>query len=154
MRLFTAQFGMGWGVTRSLKPPGHPKPLHSQEISRQSQKLSFQPTDHQDWSRHTGGFVTVRVFRFHVLSRRQNTERVEFKPIEQLVPVSFTPYGASTSGLSTWSSSTALIGKPCFEGGFTLRCLQHLSIPHIATRRCRWRDNRYTRGASIPVLSY
>ena len=32
------------------------------------------------------------------------------KPIELLVPVSFTPRGASTSGLSTWWSSTALKG--------------------------------------------
>ena len=44
--------------------------------------------------------------------------------------------------------------RPGFEEGFPLRCLQRLSRPHIATRRCRWRDNRYTRGASIPVLSY
>jgi hypothetical protein len=44
--------------------------------------------------------------------------------------------------------------RPGFEGGFPLRCIQRLSRPHIATRRCRWRDNRYTRGASIPVLSY
>ena len=45
-------------------------------------------------------------------------------------------------------------GRNRFEGGFPLRCLQRLSRPHIATLRCRWRDNRYTRGASIPVLSY
>ena len=45
-------------------------------------------------------------------------------------------------------------GRPRLEGGFPLRCIQRLSRPHIATRRCRWRDNRYTRGASIPVLSY
>ena len=45
-------------------------------------------------------------------------------------------------------------GRPGFEGGFPLRCLQRLSRPHLATRRCRWRDNRCTRGASIPVLSY
>ena len=45
-------------------------------------------------------------------------------------------------------------GKAGFEGGFPLRCFQRLSRPHIATRRCHWRDNRYTRGASIPVLSY
>ena len=32
------------------------------------------------------------------------------KPIELLVPVSSTPCGASTPGLSTWSSSTALEG--------------------------------------------
>ena len=45
-------------------------------------------------------------------------------------------------------------GRTSFEGGFPLRCFQRLSRPHLATRRCRWRDNRYTRGASTPVLSY
>ena len=45
-------------------------------------------------------------------------------------------------------------GRHRLEGGFPLRCLQRLSRPHLATRRCRWRDNRYTSGASIPVLSY
>ena len=44
--------------------------------------------------------------------------------------------------------------RPGFEGGFPLRCLQRLSRPHIATLLCHWRDNRSTRGASIPVLSY
>ena len=78
----------------------------------------------------------------------------KLKPIEQLVLVSFVCYHTSTSSLSTWWSSTALIGIPGIEGGFPLRCFQRLSRPHIATLRCRWRDNRYTRGASIPVLSY
>jgi hypothetical protein len=45
-------------------------------------------------------------------------------------------------------------GRNRFEVGFPLRCLQRLSRPHIATLLCRWRDNRSTRGASIPVLSY
>jgi hypothetical protein len=45
-------------------------------------------------------------------------------------------------------------GKSGLEGGFPLRCLQRLSRPHLATRLCRWRDNRSTRGASTPVLSY
>ena len=38
--------------------------------------------------------------------------------------------------------------------GFTLRCFQRLSVPHIAAQLCHWRDNWCTRGASIPVLSY
>ena len=38
-------------------------------------------------------------------------EHREIKPIEQLVPVSFTYHYASTPGLSTWSSSTALKGN-------------------------------------------
>ena len=44
--------------------------------------------------------------------------------------------------------------RPGFEGGFPLRCFQRLSFPYLATRLCRWRDNRSTRGTSIPVLSY
>lgn len=38
--------------------------------------------------------------------------------------------------------------------GFPLRCLQRLSIPNLATLRCRWRDNRITIGPSTLVLSY
>ena len=45
-------------------------------------------------------------------------------------------------------------GRPGFEGGFPLRCLQRLSCPHIATLHCRWHDNRSTSGAFTPVLSY
>ena len=45
-------------------------------------------------------------------------------------------------------------GIPYLEGGFALRCLQCLSRPDMATRLCHWRDNRCTRGPSVPVLSY
>ena len=45
-------------------------------------------------------------------------------------------------------------GRPCFEGGFTLRCLQRLSCPLMATQHCRWHDNWSTSGAFNPVLSY
>jgi len=45
-------------------------------------------------------------------------------------------------------------GRPCFEVGFPLRCLQRLSLPHLATLHCGWRHNRSTSGASTPVLSY
>ena len=45
-------------------------------------------------------------------------------------------------------------GIPCFEGGFTLRCLQRLSCPFIATQHCRWHDNWSTSGTFTPVLSY
>jgi len=81
------------------------------------------------------------------------------KPHGRLVPVSSTHCCASTSGLSTSSSRTALQGtevpgRSHLGVGFPLRCFQRLSHPHLATRLCRWRDNRYTRGASIPVLSY
>ena len=44
--------------------------------------------------------------------------------------------------------------KPRLEEGFALRCLQRLSFPDLATRRCPERDSRYTRGRSSPILSY
>ena len=37
---------------------------------------------------------------------------------------------------------------------FTLRCLQRLSRPYVATQLCPWQDNWCTSGTSIPVLSY
>ena len=81
------------------------------------------------------------------------------KPHEQLVLVSLTHYYASTPSLSTsWSRTTlqgALSsGKSYLEASFPLRCFQRLSFPNLATRQCHWRDNRYTRGSSTPVLSY
>ena len=43
---------------------------------------------------------------------------------------------------------------PSFKVGFPLRCIQRLSRPYLATQRCNWRYNWYTRGMFIPVLSY
>ena len=40
------------------------------------------------------------------------------------------------------------------RGCFTLRCLQRLSRPYLATLLCPWQNNRCTSGTSIPVLSY
>jgi len=81
------------------------------------------------------------------------------KPHGRLVLVSSTCYHASTSSLSTSSSRTALQGtevpgRSHLGMGFPLRCFQRLSLPDVATRRCCWRNNRYTIGLSIPVLSY
>ena len=99
--------------------------------------LRFQPTT------HTG--------------HKQHGYRI--KPHEQLVSVSSTPHSAYTPDLSTsWSRTTLeggfTSGKPHLQASFPLRCFQRLSLPHLATRQCHWRDNRYTRGASTPVLSY
>ena len=44
--------------------------------------------------------------------------------------------------------------KPRLEEGFALRCLQRLSFPDLATRRCPERDSRHTSGRSSPILSY
>ena len=97
-----------------------------------------------------------RVFLIMIMipSRQRTWIMRAIKPIERLVPVSSTRHRAYTPGLSTWSSSTALIGSTRFEVGFPLRCLQRLSRPYIAMLHCGWRHNSSTRGTSIPVLSY
>src|SRR6476646_11852773 len=66
---------------------------------------------------------------------------------------------ASTGGLSTGWSSPALqeaqgLGSVHLGACFPLRCIQRLSQPIIATRRCPWQDSRDTSGSSDPVLSY
>ena len=49
----------------------------------------------------------------------------------------------------------ALAGGRSYLGAcFPLICFQRLSRPNVATQRCPWRDNWYTRGSSIQVLSY
>ena len=45
-------------------------------------------------------------------------------------------------------------GKLNLGNSLALRCFQRLSVPSLATRLCRWRDNRSTRGSSNSVLSY
>jgi len=47
-----------------------------------------------------------------------------------------------------------MIGRTNLRTGFALICFQRLSLPNIATLRCCWYNNRYTRGSSTPVLSY
>ena len=81
------------------------------------------------------------------------------KPHGRLVLVSSTCCHASTSSLSNSSSRSALKwtcvqGKSHLEAGFPLRCFQRLSDPNVATQLCSWRNNWFTRGSSIPVLSY
>ena len=81
------------------------------------------------------------------------------KPHGPLVRLGCSACAPCTCRLSTWWSPTALQGdqvpgKIHLWRGFPLRCFQRLSRPDIATRHCRWHDNRYTRGQSVPVLSY
>ena len=63
------------------------------------------------------------------------------KLLDLLVPVSLTHLYAYTSGLSPCSLQGVLLlsnGISLLEVGFTLRCLQRLSNPDIATLRCNW----------------
>ncbi len=59
--------------------------------------------------------------------------------LDLLVPVSFIHCCMSTSGLSPRRLQGVLLlsnGISLLEGGFTLRCLQRLSLPDLATRPC------------------
>ena len=62
--------------------------------------------------------------------------------LDRLVLVSSMCYHTSTSNLSTsWSTrglTSLCYGISYLEGGFTLRCLQRLSLPNLATRLCTW----------------
>ena len=82
------------------------------------------------------------------------------KPHDRLVLVSSMRYRTSTPSLSP-GSLPGVFSPPRREKGisnlrvgFTLICFQHLSRPNVAIQLCRWHDNWYTRGSSIPVLSY
>ena len=78
--------------------------------------------------------------------------------LDLLVSVSSTYRYAYTPDLSNSLSLSGLTtlryGISYLEVSFTLRCFQRLSYPHFAILPCRWRDNRCTIGAFIPVLSY
>ena len=163
---------MGSGGGASLGPPGRLRtapaapaapPTGGRALDRQQQRsgwpasrgeaeaLGRDPRGH-GWPRRSSWVFLSRVVRTGVRSRTWITRAI--KPVGRLVPVSSTRCRACTPGLSTWSSSTALIGSTRFEVGFPLRCLQRLSRPYIAMLHRRWRDDSSTRGTSIPVLSY
>ena len=117
-------FGMGTGVSPPPLPPENPKQLHI-------------------------GMIGCRMIvhkKFGQAARLISTGRLNalphlhLRPIDQVI--SLEPLG--------WLPS----GRPHLEVGFALRCFQRLSPPDIATRRYHWRDSRYTRGPSVPVLSY
>ena len=125
----TSVFGMGTGVSIMLSPPD----LLFFSLSADHSKLD-------------NSFFSVS--RFHLSGQ----------VFDLLVSVRWTCHHACTPDLSTLSSLRGLIylrnGKSHLEVGFTLRCLQRLSLPYLATQLCHWRDNWSTIDMSIPVLSY
>ena len=92
-------------------------------------------------------------------AHRRSIQSYRVKPHGQLVLVSSRRCRPCTPSLSTsWSRTTLqggwTPGRSHLQASFPLRCFQRLSLPHLATRQCDWRHNRYTRDASPPVLSY
>ena len=77
--------------------------------------------------------------------------------LDRLVSPSSIHCCTSTGDLSPGSLPGVLLlsnGILLLEVGFTLRCLQRLSLPHFASQLCPWQDNCCTSDASTPVLSY
>jgi hypothetical protein len=131
---FTAEFGMGSGAG----PPA--KATRSSDRSGRSLRMGMRRAAGRRPGPAGGPASALRATRDQAdrairTGRLHALPRVHPRPIN--VVVSHGPQA-----------------RPGFEEGFPLRCLQRLSRPHLATRRCGWRHNRCTRGASIPVLSY
>src|SRR5262249_8177744 len=95
----TAEFGMGSGLVTSQMPPGRRRAEKTQ-TGLPSKAISGGRGFHDRWLRPCP-------------EAREHGHRLmrAFKPIELLVPVRCTHCCASTPGLSTWSSSTALKGE-------------------------------------------
>ena len=122
----TSVFGMGTGVAPSLWTPAKGVFLCFFFSLKKKQKREY---DFKEASRPISTDQLNTLLCLH------------FPPINLLV-------SKGSSGFPKKS------GKTYLEVGFPLRCFQRLSIPNLATLPCRWRDNRYTRDSSIPVLSY
>ena len=95
--------------------------------------------------------VTWNLKIIPVLASEQSVCHVSFRPISTaqlntLLCLHLRPINLLVSKGSIW--------RPRLEDGFVLRCLQRLSRPNLATQRCHWRDNWYTIGLVISVLSY
>src|ERR1700676_4866507 len=119
---------MGSGTGSPLVPPGRPR--------TEASKAGL--------SSHSN-LVTSRRMRIEDKSdqakRAISTGKLNASPRLHTRPINVVVYHGSQ-------------GRTRFEVGFTLRCLQRLSRPYIATQHCGWRHNCATRGTSIPVLSY
>jgi hypothetical protein len=106
------------------------------QIKREEEGLAFRKSLAVRRSSHTTGQAT----------RALSTARLSMSPCVHLPPINVVVSHGPSEGLRP--------GRIHLGGGFPLRCVQRLSRPDLATRRCRWHDNRYTRGQSVPVLSY
>jgi hypothetical protein len=85
-------------------------------------------------------------FRSGQAARALSTARLRVLPRFHLPPINVV--------VSHGPSEALRPGRIHLGQGFPLRCVQRFSRPGMATRRCIWQHNRYTRGQSVPVLSY
>ena len=141
----TSEFGMGSGVTPALWPPTkegavrggiHPTArANSPGTARVEGRTCLMSVPEVRRKMAGQACRAISTAQLHV------SPRFHLPPINVLVShgPSRTPKGPGSTHLG---------------GGFPLRCFQRLSLPDVATRRCPWRNSRYTSGQSTPVLSY
>jgi hypothetical protein len=162
LRPFTSVFGMGTGVTSSPWSPGKntcPLPMvrcpshhvgatgdgqlatnqQHTEKGKQLRSLALPPTAA---ARECGRRSTNK----GQASRRIRTGKLNTSLCVHTQPIEVVVFNLPSGALRP--------GRSSLGGGLALRCFQRLSVPYIATLRCRWRDSRNTRGTSFPVLSY
>ena len=144
-RVLTAVFGMGTGVSLSVKAPN----LKAEKIFSVSQIKCFwllftlTPT----LSRQGRGRMREFVFRMCLESLFcVETRFISTALLKLLLALDMQPINLVISKVSQMKSN--------LEDGFTLICFQRLSVPNVATQRCLWQDNWYTRDSSFPDLSY
>ena len=142
-RRLTAEFGMGSGVSLALMPPNLQNARGSADLRSASRatRLVFRSDFRVDDLCRAGGTSGPPASGSDQACRAISTGQLNALPRLHLRPIDVVVFHGPQ-------------GRPGFEGGFPLRCLQRLSCPHIATLHCRWHDNRSTSGAFTPVLSY
>ena len=126
-RHLTAEFGMGSGVLLVLKPPDQKRSDIGVPYREYCPRMLLEEGLPSSGSNQANRAIST--------GQLNALLRLHLRPIDVVVF-----HGSQ--------------GIPCFEGGFTLRCLQRLSCPFIATQHCRWHDNWSTSGTFTPVLSY
>ena len=123
-------FGMGTGVSPSLKPP--------EKLELEKNKGLLRLLNRVRAIGSAGRRVDQNIGQ---ANRPISTGQLNASQRLHLLPINLVIFQGPS-------------GRPHLRGGFPLRCFQRLSFPNLATQRCRWRDNWCTRGSSIPVLSY
>ena len=102
--------------------------------------LRFSSSLRSNLAAHDGSALLCRSSpRLISIGQLHASQRFHLRPINDIVYVE--PYSIKDE-------------RSNLRGSFTLRCLQRLSRPYVATQLCPWQDNWCTRGMSIPVLSY
>ena len=146
------------GKTRSLSGASSPRRELQVVVSRLERGLRFGPC--LSGAEATFGLINMVFIQFApVVSRRAclrrligNGEEDQAERVISATELNMLPC------LYPWSINVVVYHDPSgrihLGRSLALRCFQRLSLPNIATQRCRGRDNWNTSGSSDPVLSY